>query len=151
MGLNAFLDSFFSFERGNFPTRTIPYIFKLSQMGLMFIVIIYFLNQRSIRIKMDPLFWALFLFAGDMALSVLYAPDSINPTDLARMLFWVTAGYAVYLLRQADCLDEKMLLRMILFNFFWVCFRILAYKVLHLGSAPSPMNRASGGLTRMGW
>lgn len=132
LGLNVFLDTFFSFERGNFTVRLVPYAFKSLQVALMLVIILYFLGQRMRAVKIDPLFWLLFLLIGDMIVSMLYADDVVNPTDLARMVFWVLAGLAVYFLRQADCLDETMLYRMVLFNFAWVCFRILAYKLLGL-------------------
>lgn len=130
LGLNVFLDTFFSFERGNFTVRLVPYAFKSLQVALMLSIILYFLGQRVRAVKIDPLFWLLLLLIGDMTVSIFYADDVVNPTDLARMVFWVLAGLAVYFLKQADCLDEKMLYRMVLFNFAWVCFRILAYKLL---------------------
>jgi hypothetical protein len=150
MGFNAFLDTFFSFERGNFTVRLVPYAFKSLQLFLMLTVILYFLAQRSFRIKIDPLFWLLFLLIGDMAVSMVYAQDTVNPTDLARMVFWVLAAFAVYLLRQADCLDEKILARMVLFNLFWVCLRILAYKILHIWIGAAVRDDETGGFDNDG-
>src|SRR5258708_23361809 len=85
MGFNAFLDSFFSFERGNFTVRLVPYAFKFLQLFLMLAVILYFLAQRSIRIKINPLFWLLFLLIGDIAVSLVYAQYTVNPSDLPHM------------------------------------------------------------------
>lgn len=150
MGFNAFLDTFFSFERGNFTVRLVPYAFKFLQLFLMGTVVLYFLAQRTIRIRVGPLFWLLFLFIADMAVSITYAKDTVNPTDLARMIFWVLAAFSVYLLRQADCVDEKVLLRMVLFNLGWVCFRILAYKVLHLWIGAAVHNDETGGFDNDG-
>ncbi len=132
MGLNAFVGSFFTFERGNFTLRLVPYAFKFFQLFLMLTIIIYFLVQRTIRIKTDHLFWIIFLLIGDMGISIFYASDPVNPTDFARVLFWVFAAFAIYFLRQADCLDEKILYQMVLFNLFWVCLRILAYKLFNI-------------------
>jgi hypothetical protein len=92
----------------------------------------------------------LFLLIGDMAVSMSYADDIVNPTDLARMIFWVLAGLAVYFLRQADCLDEKMLYRMVIFNFAWVCLRILAYKILGLWIGAHVMDSEGNGFDNDG-
>ncbi len=132
IGFNVFLDTFFSFERGNFTIRLVPYAFKSLQLFLMLVIIFYFLSQRIIPIKIPPVFWLFFFFVGDMVASVFYAQDQVNPTDLARMIFWVLAAFAICLLRQADCLEEKVMFGMVVFNLGWVCFRILAFKVLNI-------------------
>ncbi len=150
LGFNTFLDTFFSFERGNFTVRLAPYAFKSLQVALMLAIVLYFLGQRVRRIQIDPLFWLLLLLIGDMTVSIFYADDVVNPTDLARMIFWVLAGLAVYFLRQADCLDEKLLYRMVIFNFAWVCFRILAYKMLHIWIGAQVLDDETGGFDNDG-
>ncbi len=150
LGLNAFVDTFFSFERGNFTVRLVPYAFKSFQLFLMTTVVVYFLGQRTLRIKVEPLFWLLFLFTGDIVVSTLYADDTVNPTDLARTVFWVLAALAVYFLRQADCLDEKLLYRMVVFNFFWVCLRITAYKLFNIWIGAEVNSDAIGEFTKDG-
>ena len=150
IGFNAFLDTFFTFERGNFTIRLVPYAFKFLQLFLMLVIIVYFLSQRAVKIKTEPLFLILLLFIGDMMVSIAYAGDTVNPTDLARMIFWVLAGFSVYFLRQADCLDEKVLFRAILFNLGWVCLRILAFKIFHVWIGAEVRNDETGGFDNDG-
>jgi hypothetical protein len=150
MGFNAFLDTFFSFERGNFTVRLVPYAFKSLQVFLMLAIVLYFLGQRVRPIKIDPIFWFLLLLIGDMMVSIFYADDVVNPTDLARMVFWVLAGLAVYFLRQVDCLNEKLLYRMVIFNFFWICFRVLAYKLFHFWIGAEVRDDETGGFDNDG-
>jgi hypothetical protein len=150
IGFNAFLDTFFSFERGNFTVRLVPYAFKSLQVLLMLMIVFYFLGQRALRIKIQPLFWLLGLLIGDMAVSVVYAQDTVNPTDLARMIFWVLAAFSAYLLRQADVLDEKVLFRMVAFNLGWVCLRILAYKLFHIWIGAEVRDEETGGFDNDG-
>ena len=130
MGSNAFVDTFFTFERGNFTVRLIPYAFKGLQVMLMLVVVLYFAGQKSVRDRIEPLFLILFLLLGDVMASVLYAQGIVNPTDLARLIFWLLAALAVYFLRQNGCLDEKVLWGAVVFSL--VCLRILSYKLLGL-------------------
>ncbi|HJT25477.1 MAG TPA: hypothetical protein VJ873_12965, partial [bacterium] len=140
MGLNTFMDSFFTFERGNFMVRLVPYTFKGLQLLLMLTVILYFIGQRTQRIKTEPVFLLLFLLLSNVMLSVLWAQDTVNPTDLARLVFWLMAALAVYYLRQAGCLEEGAVFRAVVFIFGWVCLRILSYKLfgLWIGAEVNP-------------
>ncbi len=130
LGLSAFVDAFFSF--GESASRLVPYAFKGLLILVILTVIFFFLSQRSVPIQVNLLFPVLLLVLALMTAGVFYARDPVNPTDLARVFLWILTLFAVYLLRQAGCLDEGLLRLTVLCDIGWICLRILAYKLFHL-------------------
>lgn len=130
LGLSAFVDAFFSF--GESASRLVPYAFKGLLILLILAVIVYFLSQRVVPVQVNILFPLLFTILALMSTGVFYAKDPVNPTDLARVFLWILTFFAVYLLRQADCLDEGLLRLAVVCDVGWICLRILAFKLFHV-------------------